>query len=121
MFECPRCKFNYNREARNDCPKCGYKVVELSLEANINVDITMQYKGKSHKKINKRPSFEFKGGQEFSYSKGKYVNRNYRIDREKDKYTEKVSDRETGETIHECEEKLTEHFNHGSAKKPKNK
>lgn len=120
MFECPRCKFEYNREVRNDCPKCGYKIVKVSLEANIKVDVRMQYRGKSHKKINKRPSFEFKGGQEFSHSKGKYVNRDNKIDREKNKYTEKVSDRETDEIIHECKEKLSEHFNHGSAKKLKN-
>jgi uncharacterized FlaG/YvyC family protein len=41
----------------------------------------------------------------------------YKIDRENDKYSKKVIDRETGEVIHECEEKLTEHFNRGSAKK----
>lgn len=83
MFECPKCKHIYDKEVRNDCPSCGFKVIEVSFNAEIKVDVRIQYKGKSSMKINKRPSFEFKGGQEFRYSSNKYVDRSYRIDREK--------------------------------------
>jgi len=39
------------------------------------------------------------------------------IDRDNDVYKEKVVDPKTGETIHHCEEKLSEHYGHGSDKK----
>ena len=38
------------------------------------------------------------------------------IDRDGDRYEESVVDPATGETIHECTEPLSEHWNHGSAK-----
>jgi len=89
----------------------------VSFEDKISVDIRIQYKGKSSVKKNKTPLFEFKGGQEYSYSKGKYIDRNYHIDRLNDKYTESIIDRETGETILKKDEKLSKHKGHGSAKK----
>lgn len=39
------------------------------------------------------------------------------IDKYKDRYMEKVTDPETGEIIHGCEEPLSEHFGHGFASK----
>lgn len=39
------------------------------------------------------------------------------IDRDNDKYFERVTDYATGEVLHECEEPLSKHVGHGSAKK----
>ena len=93
--------------------------VSVSLEGELKVDVLLQYRGKSSVKKNKRPTFEFKGGQEFSHSKQKYVDRDYHIDRENDKYKERVTDRQNGEIIHQEESKLSEHFGHGSNKNGK--
>jgi hypothetical protein len=41
------------------------------------------------------------------------------IDRVKDWYSEKVVDPDSGRIIHQCEEPLSEHKGHGSAKKGK--
>ena len=38
------------------------------------------------------------------------------IDRENDLYKEVVTDPDTGKIIHQCEEPLSEHVGHGSAK-----
>jgi hypothetical protein len=38
------------------------------------------------------------------------------IDREKDLYKEVVKDPDTGEIVHECEEPLSQHIGHGTAK-----
>ena len=53
----------------------------------------------------------------FFYSLEKFVLREEVIDRDKDVYFEKVTDYEDGRTIHHCEERLSEHKGHGSAKK----
>jgi len=39
------------------------------------------------------------------------------IDREKDRYFELVTNVDTGQVIHRCDEKLSEHCGHGSDKK----
>lgn len=38
------------------------------------------------------------------------------IDKDDDKYVEKVTDVDTGEIVHECCERLRDHQGHGSAK-----
>lgn len=38
------------------------------------------------------------------------------VDREADRYTERLVDGETGEVIHDVDEPLSEHRGHGSAK-----
>lgn len=43
------------------------------------------------------------------------------VDRENDRYSETVTEYETGIVIHHCNEKLSEHTGHGSAKRPKPK
>jgi len=45
------------------------------------------------------------------------VKRVQEIDRENDEYKESVTNAETGEIIHSCEEPLSSHTGHGSAKK----
>ena len=81
----------------------------------------VNYRGKSNKKIGKRkrPSFEFKGGDEFSVDRDKYVKRHYYIDRENNIYTEKISDADTGEVILEKKENLHTHTGNGSDNKNK--
>jgi hypothetical protein len=64
----------------------------------------------------KKPFVEEMSMPEYSYSKGKIVHKYRLIDRDNDKYAEKVSDYQSGEIIHQCEEPLTEHFGHRSAK-----
>lgn len=52
----------------------------------------------------------------FSYDIGKLVNHQRLIDRQNDKYIEIVKDEGTNHLLHYCNEKLSDHRGHGSAK-----
>ena len=58
-------------------------------------------------------------GDDLHRDSGKWHKKVRVIDRENDRYFEKITDRETGDVIHHCDEPLSKHFGHGSAKKPK--
>lgn len=57
---------------------------------------------------------------DYSYSREKHVHKQRVIDRDNDHYFEKVTDYETGEVIHHCEEPLSQHQGHGDAKRKNN-
>jgi hypothetical protein len=57
-------------------------------------------------------------GDDLHRTSGKWYKKIRVIDRENDRYLETVTDPETGEVVHHCEEPLSEHFGHGSDKKP---
>lgn len=56
-------------------------------------------------------------GSEYSQSLGRYVRKERIIDRENDRYRERVVDPETGEVLHEADEPLSEHQGYGSDKR----
>jgi len=64
----------------------------------------------------KKPFVEEISMPEYSYSKKKIVHKYRLIDRDNDKYAEKVTDYQSGKIVHQCEEPLKDHFGHGSAK-----
>ncbi len=64
----------------------------------------------------KNPRVELRLGTEWSEGKQKWINIERLIDKNQDQYREVVSDPETGEIIHQCEEPLSKHYGHGSAK-----
>jgi hypothetical protein len=72
---------------------------------------------KAKRQGEKKPFIEDMGAPSFSHSRQKVVHRHRAIDRDNDLYVERVTDYETGEIIHECQEPLSSHINHGSAKK----
>ena len=55
-------------------------------------------------------------GDDLRKSDNKWMKKERVIDKDNDHYREIVTDPETGEVIHECEEKLSDHFGHGSDK-----
>uniref|UniRef100_A9A8F3 Uncharacterized protein n=1 Tax=Methanococcus maripaludis (strain C6 / ATCC BAA-1332) TaxID=444158 RepID=A9A8F3_METM6 len=59
---------------------------------------------------------EFKIGDDLHIKSGKWNHREMTIDRETNHYKEIITDKDTKEIIHFCEEHLSEHLNHGSAK-----
>ena len=66
-----------------------------------------------------RPVREVRTGDNLHRETGKWHRKERVIDRERNKYTEVITDSETGEVVHECEEHLTQHRGHGSAKRRK--
>ncbi|MGO8943524.1 MAG: zinc ribbon domain-containing protein [Syntrophobacteraceae bacterium] len=104
---------------RISCPNCG------SNKRNYHVSITDTMVArdglgiKAKRPGEKRPFIEDKAMPDFSQSRGKVVLRKQVIDRDNDKYFESVTDYESGEVIHHCDEPLSEHRGHGSAKAKK--
>jgi hypothetical protein len=104
------------------CPNCGSDEITifLSFSNNLGDNLKDCLKGKSvdsslpsKKKIRK----EFVVGADKRKCDDKWMEKLRVIDKENDFYKEEVIDPSTGEVIHHCEEKLSEHFGHGSAKK----
>jgi len=71
---------------------------------------------KAKKSATKKPYHEQIIGDEYYKKENKYVWKNRVIDRKRNKYKEIIIEKETGETIHECEEPLDKHIGHGSDK-----
>ncbi len=99
------------------CPKCGSDL------RTVNISATLE--GKSHLFIGytlkkeglKKPVVESIHRLETQKSTGRIMEKSRLIDLENDQYIEHVVDNITRETIHRCEEPLSEHKGHGSAKK----
>ena len=74
---------------------------------------------KAKRPTEKRPYIEDMAIPDYSRSRKKVVHLQRVIDRDNDQYREKVTDYESGEIIHHCEEPLSQHQGHGSAKQKK--
>ena len=105
---------------RIPCVVCG------SMKRIYNVSITEKiiardgYGLKAKRLGKKKPYVEDLSIPDYSYSREKYVHKQRVIDRDNDHYFEKVTDYETGEVVHHCEEPLSQHQGHGDAKRKNN-
>lgn len=98
------------------CPKCGGEFYTVSLNLIDNIAIDERIEGKTKVPGQKKPAREFIYGVDYSKTEKQYMEKERIIDRENDNYHEKITDPNTGKVIHECNEPLTKHFGHGSAK-----
>lgn len=102
------------------CKDCGgtkriYDArVEVGVAARFFVGCKIKRPGE------KRPYVEDVSRPDYSRDLGKNVHLQRSIDRDNDKYYEKVTDYESGEIIHHCEEPLSAHQGHGLARETKN-
>lgn len=116
---CRNCEYEYTDETLKECPECGdvHKIVLASGRATIGVEFEV---AKMHAKAKgiKKKAWEYISKKTVRGDDGVTRVHHFRdINRIENTYEEKVTDIETGETIHYCKEKLTDHFGHGSAKK----
>jgi len=106
-------------EDRAACGKCGStkRIHDVSitetLVARDGLGVQVKRAGE------KRPYVEDLAVPEYSRSRDKIVHRQRVIDRDNDRYFEKITDYDSGEVIHHCEEPLSQHQGHGSAKRKK--
>ena len=106
-------------QARVPCPDCGSTARAFH---EVLTDSIIAYDG--HRAKAKRPSlpsakklrFDTYSGIEHSHKYGKLVRVHRTIDKDNDRYVEKVIDLQTDEILHECDEALSKHINHGTAK-----
>ena len=104
------------------CPHCSSeeRTVHVVVHDDIKLDVKESIRGKakddsyrSKEKIRK----DFFSGDDLHHKSGKWYKRERVIDKDNHSYKEIVSDPTTGKVIHHCEESLSDHQGHGSAKK----
>jgi len=115
-----RCRDCGQKLSKSDefCPNCGSKKLDKVLILEEKLEIHERIKGKS-KEEGAKPVQEFTAGDDLHRKSEKWHHREMYIDRKNDFYREIVKDKTTGEIIHKCEEPLSEHIGHGSAKHKK--
>lgn len=101
---------------RTSCTKCGSRNRAHSVSIIESIAIRDGYGLKAKRPGEKRPYIEDLSLPDFSRSRNKLVHRERVIDRDNDSYFEKITDYQTEEVIHHCEEPLSQHQGHGSAK-----
>lgn len=112
--------------APKPCPYCGSieKTVKICVHEKVTLNLKKRIRGKvkndSYRSKDKLRR-EFIRGDELHKKSGKWNKKVREIDKDNDLYKEVIVDPETGEIIHECEEPLSEHINHGSAKNKNDK
>ena len=106
---------------RLPCPNCGSSLrhIKVSVSDEIQIREQMGMKAKDPTKPGKQKiRIEQLVGDDLHRNSGKWYKKIRVIDRENDRYFEEVVDPDTGKVIHRCEEPLSEHFGHGSARPP---
>jgi DNA-directed RNA polymerase subunit RPC12/RpoP len=98
------------------CPQCGHtgRLVKKPIDVKAGAQVSMSAKAK--RPGDRKPFLEHLSRADFFRKAGKWVQKVRRINRRDDRYFEEVIDPETGDVIHRCDEPLSEHRDHGSAK-----
>jgi hypothetical protein len=65
----------------------------------------------------KKPFIEAVSGDDLHRKSQKWMKLERVVDRDKNQYSETITDPSTGKVVHQCKEPLTKHRGHGSAKK----
>lgn len=104
-------------ESRKPCPTCGSlsRHVQVSIHDTVSVKGKLQLKGRHA--VGGKPFIEQVHGEDLERKSGKWMILRRIIDRANDWYHELITDRETGATVHECKEPLSQHRGHGAAKR----
>jgi hypothetical protein len=105
---------NADEDKAKECPKCG-SLRRFHLTWN-----PPQLTGlKSLSWQGSKSNYGHKGivGPSYSKSLNRYVFRAVSIEKSIDRYSEIIVDPETGQVLHHCDEPLSKHQGHGSAKK----
>lgn len=129
VINCAECGYTIdepiNKKEYDPCPRCGSnrRIMDIDHgEEIVELDIKVQSIStiKDPKRTGKsKIRYKRLSGDDLYKKSGKWNNKERIIDSENDRYMEKVIDPETGEVIHHCDEPLSKHQGHGSAKNKK--
>lgn len=103
-------------DQRVACPTCGSKSRVFKVHLTGSLLVTSSLTAKGFEAGEKKPFVKIKSEDSFFRQAQRWVKRTMRVDRRNNRYTEQVTDPQTGETIHSSDEPLTDHRGHGSAK-----
>lgn len=120
---CGDCGISIDDDTQNGniepCPNCGSKSRNVDITINDFAtaydSLRVQQRDLSKKSEDKLRVDSF-SGYEHSHKLNKLVEKKRLIDKNDNRYHEKVTDPDTKEIIHECDEKLSEHQARGYAK-----
>ena len=102
------------------CPNCGSRKRTIYIHLHDEVPPPKEMlRGKVKDKTRRsrdNPRVEFLTGDDQRKTDGKWMRKRREIDKDRDTYFEEVVDPDTGELFHRCEEPLSKHRGHGSAK-----
>ena len=116
-LSCEACGTALRPESTGPCPRCGEKVSRIgvnigdSLEFHDSVAGVVKDPSLSSKQ---RDRIRFLSGDDPRRSQGDWVEKERLIDRNSDRYYERVIDKTTGAILHETDERLSDHKRHGS-------
>lgn len=119
---CGACKTEFQDRAnvatdtRRSCPSCGStaRLFLNTVAVDVTPQVTLNYKGRRGGKS--KPFVVGKIGADLFVKLQKWVHLERVIDRANDRYKEVVIVPTDNELIHRCEESLSQHQSHGSAK-----
>ena len=109
------------------CPNCGHKGKTVHMAGAVKATGTARVGGKmrSKNKMKKRKRWHWEKvvqfGPVFNGTRQKWLKLFRMFDYKNDRYKETLTDEETGEIVHYCEEPLSKHQGRGDAKHPKKK
>lgn len=121
IIKCSDCG-NEIREDDIRCLNCNSvnKTIVLEFREKLTLKNKLSGKAKDYsKRSKKRQILTFVSGSDRSKN-GNWVEKEFLLDKNKNLYIEQIVNEE-GELIHNCIQKLTDHFGHGSAKFTKKK
>ena len=126
MAKCLCCGFeitekkNRVEDKRRPCPQCDSLGRALVMIQNESVEVNDRHRMKlrgGERTASGKPGRELVQGHDFYRISGVW-NYLYRlIDRMNDRYHKKITDPKTGKIVYECQEPLSKHQGHGSAKR----
>jgi hypothetical protein len=108
---------NVSLENRIPCPQCGSfsRSFFVTINETLHLRDKLEMKGKKGGKG--KPFIKTISGDDLYRKTGEWNFIARTIDYENNLYSETITDPDTGTIIHQCIEPLSEHRNHGSAKK----
>jgi hypothetical protein len=121
---CTKCNDTTETESdiTNSCSVCGNDnpgfIKQISISDNMSMYDGIRLKKKNDNKTGKKKiEVESRDVWEKNISRDIMVKRKMLINRKDNAYFEEITNPVTGEVIHRCKEKLSDHTGHGNAKK----
>ncbi len=117
---CRECGSVLQRPDVAQCPQCGSVKKQVHVEISDVIVVgndSIRLKGKNIRLTGKKKIvLETFAGSDLEQTTGKWHEKYRLVDRRANRYRELVVDRNTGDWVHICDEPLSEHHGHGSAK-----
>ncbi len=104
-------------EQRLPCPARGSQLRHITMDIHETIAIRERFAVRVKEKGEKKPTLEEVQGDDLSRKTGEWLKKKRIIDRKNNRYREVITNPRTGQVIHQCEEPLSQHCGHGSAKR----